>query len=111
MTFNCNLVPEIIQNIVNITANKLFIQKIREFTIYILKKFNDYIQNTLGINYMIIIKYIILIAVLIWIIDIVNNFIRNYICWFRSNKPIKKKSSSSSSSSSNSSSSSSSSSS
>lgn len=104
--FLCRLVPEKIQCIVDKTADCLLIKKIEEYTSELLAEVNDLIKSVIGIDFVLLLKYLVLISVLIWLIDTIKNILKTYTCWFRCNKSSSTSSSCTSSSSTSSSSSS-----
>jgi hypothetical protein len=104
--FSCRLVPEKIQCIVDKTADCLLVKKVEEFTADLLEQINDLIKSVTGIDFVLLLRYLVLISVLIWLIDTIKHILRTYTCWFRCNKSSSSSCSSSSSSSSCSSSSS-----
>ncbi len=82
MFSKCSLVPEKVQAVVNAVADSALVKKIEQLTIEVLQQINDLIKCTLGIDLELLLKYLVLIAALLWLIDTVKSILSTYLCWF-----------------------------
>ena len=83
MTSKCTLVPEKIQTIVNVTGDSILLKTIEAYTAEILAQLGEYIKCATGIDLLELLKYLIILASLIWIVELLSHFLNSYLCWFK----------------------------
>ena len=99
---HCNLVPEKFQAAVNLIADGLLVTSLKTTILQILEYIQKLIICATGIDILLLLQYLTILAVVVWLYNLFVDVVSNYLCFFKC-----KKSSSSSCSSSRSSSSSS----
>lgn len=95
--FGCTLTPKAFQTAVNLVADGLLINQLKIFIQEILVKIQQLIKCTIGIDITVLLKYLTILAVLIWLWNFIVDVFSNYLCWFKSRKHSSSSSSSSSS--------------
>ncbi len=99
MISSCKLVPEKIQLAVNAIADGLLIEQLKIFILEILKSIQRLIICVTGIDIVVLLKYLTILAVVVWLYNLVVSVVSNYLCWFKCRKSRSSSSSSSCSSS------------
>ncbi len=100
MISSCKLVPEKFQLAVNAIADGLLLDQLKIFIIEILASIQRLIICVTGIDIVVLLKYLTILAVVVWLYNVIVGIFSNYLCWFRCRKSSSSSCSSSSSSSS-----------
>lgn len=103
----CSLTPKNFQIAVNAIFDGLLIEQLKVYVADILANIQELILHITGIDILLLLRYLTILAVVIAVYNFVKEVVYTYLCWFKCEKSSTSSCSSSSSSSSCSSSSSS----
>jgi len=103
----CSLTPKSVQVAVNSIFDGLLIEQLKVYVAEILANIQELILQITGIDILLLLRYLTILAVVIAVYNFVKEVITTYLCWFKCDSSSSSSCSSSSSSSCSSSSSSS----
>jgi hypothetical protein len=100
----CSLTPKSVQVAVNAIFDGLLIEQLKVYVREILANIQELILQITGIDILLLLRYLTILAVVIAVYNFVKEVITTYLCWFKCDRSSTSSSSSSCSSSSSSSS-------
>lgn len=88
----CSITPKAFQNAVNTVADGLLVDQLKTFVLDILVKIQELIICVTGIDIVLLLQYLTILAVLVWLYNLIKDVLTTYLCWFKC-KPSHKSSS------------------
>ncbi len=82
--FGCSLTPKAFQLVVNGVADSLLLTQVKVFVLEILIKIQQLIMCVTGVDIVVVLKYFTILAVLVWLYNLIKDVIVTYLCWFKS---------------------------
>jgi len=79
----CSITPKTFQIAVNTVADGLLVDKLKTFVLDILVKIQDLIICVTGIDILLLLQYLTILAVIVWLYNLIKNVVETYLCWFK----------------------------
>ncbi len=93
----CSLTPKSVQVAVNAIFDGLLIEQLKVYVGEILANIQELILQLTGIDILLLLRYLTILAVVIAVYNFVKEVVTTYLCWFKCDKSSSCSSSSSSS--------------
>lgn len=81
--FGCSITPPAFQTAVNAVADGLLVNQLKVFVLEILVRIQQLIICCTGIDVLVLLKYLTILAVVVWLYNFVKSVIVTYLCWFK----------------------------
>jgi hypothetical protein len=79
----CSITPKAFQHAVNTAADHLLAHQLKTFVLDILVKIQDLIICVTGIDILLLLQYLTILAVIVWLYNLIKNVVETYLCWFK----------------------------